>query len=165
MLGAPVARADVLPPNACDTEGAPCDNVGGADAGQLGVCSVATCSRATGLGGAGGDGVIHYECLLCEPVTGGTGGAAPDVAGAAGMAGAIPAMGGATIAPGGNAGEPAAGGAGAVTGAGGTPMNPDNDGDEGDCSCSFKSLGSERSAVVLMLAVGVTALRRRRRRA
>jgi hypothetical protein len=164
-LGTPAARADMLPVNACDTEGAPCDNVGGAGADQLGVCSVATCSRATGLGdqgGAGGDGVIHYECLRCEPVAGGTGGASPDAAGAAG---AMSAIGGATVALGGNAGEAETGGAGAVTGAGGTPAKPHDDGDDGDCGCSFKSLGSERSAVVLMLAVGAAALRRRRRAA
>jgi hypothetical protein len=125
---------------------------------------------------------MYYDCLLCEPAAGGTGGiggtggpggdagiggVAGDagMGGMAGMAGANPAIGGATIAPGGNAGEAEIGGAGGVTGAGGTPVGPGHDdGDDGGCGCSFKSLGSERTAVVLMLALGLAALRRQRRR-
>lgn len=159
---APAARADVPPLDACDVEGAPCDNAGGGG-GQPGVCAKATCSRATGLGGA--EGVMFYECLRCEPgqvpADGGAGGAP-----SAGSAGASTAQGGAGLALGGDEGEPNDGGAGAMTGAGGSPNAPGRGepGDDGSCDCSFKSLGSERGVVALMLGVGLTALLFSRRR-
>jgi hypothetical protein len=159
---APVARADIPPPDACDVEGAPCDNAGG-HGGQSGVCSKATCSRATGLGGA--EGVMFYECLRCEPgqvpADGGAGGAP-----SAGNGGATTAPGGAGVALGGDGGETDDGGAAAVPGAGGSPNAPGQaePGDDGSCGCTFKSLGSERGVVALMLGVGLTALLFSRRR-
>lgn len=53
-----VARADVPPPNACDSEGSSCQTAG-SDYDQPGTCSKKTCSRATP------DGTMEYECLLC----------------------------------------------------------------------------------------------------
>lgn len=164
-LVAPAARADIPPLDSCDVEGSSCQNVGG-DAGQPGVCSARTCRRETGLGGA--DGVMFYDCLLCEKATvpgaDGTGGASAGAAAVAGEGGASIATGGANVALAGNAGEVANGAAGAATGAGGNPAVPGGDAGEDGCSCTFRSLGSERGVAALLLGLGLTALRSSRRR-
>ena len=64
------ARADVPPPDICDTEGAACDNAG-PDADQPGTCESAQCSRPEPKPDGG---VIVYDCLRCVPPGGGAGG-------------------------------------------------------------------------------------------
>ena len=61
LFAAPVARADVPPPDTCRTEHAACDNAG-ENYDLAGVCTAATCSK----GSASGQ-VTTYECLKCEP--------------------------------------------------------------------------------------------------
>lgn len=64
------ARADIPPPDICDTEGAACDNAG-PDADQSGTCESAQCSRPEPKPDGG---VIVYDCLRCVPPGGGGGG-------------------------------------------------------------------------------------------
>lgn len=53
------ARADVPPPDACQTDGKACSNAG-PEYNQAGECKQAMCTRATP------DGSMTYECLRCE---------------------------------------------------------------------------------------------------
>ncbi|HKO53807.1 MAG TPA: hypothetical protein VJV79_39135 [Polyangiaceae bacterium] len=71
LFVAPAARADVPPPDHCQTERAACHNAG-ETYDKDGVCTAATCSK----GGPDGK-VTTYECLKCEA------GVVPDAAGAA----------------------------------------------------------------------------------
>lgn len=59
LLGtATPARADIPPPDACQDQGADCDNAG-PSADESGTCQKETCTRG------GPDGPITYECLRC----------------------------------------------------------------------------------------------------
>jgi MYXO-CTERM domain-containing protein len=67
---AATARADIPPPDSCDTAGERCDNAGDTY-DQPGTCTMDTCFR-----GPPGER-MEYECLLCkastEPGSGGEG--------------------------------------------------------------------------------------------
>lgn len=71
LFAASAARADIPPPDVCQTEAAACHNAG-ETYDKDGVCTKTTCSR----GSASGQ-VTTYECLKCEAST------APGAAGAA----------------------------------------------------------------------------------
>jgi hypothetical protein len=62
LFAAPKARADIPPPDACQTQGAACHN-GGEDYDKDGLCAKATCTK-----GAPGQ-QMTYECFKCEAGT------------------------------------------------------------------------------------------------
>ena len=61
LFAATPARADVPPPDVCQTENAVCHNAGD-HYDQDGVCTASTCQK----GSASGQ-VTTYDCLLCKP--------------------------------------------------------------------------------------------------
>ena len=116
-----LARADILPPNACTVPGQPCTYDGG---GFVGICTPSTCTRRgpildAALDGDAGDGGtvigdIKYPCNLClRALDGGDAEAGGDADADAGGSGGGAGTGGA-----GGAGTDGAGGAG-TGGAGG----------------------------------------------
>jgi hypothetical protein len=163
-----IAAADVLPPDACFSEGQNCFNALGA-AGRAGICEKSKCQRPAppGEAGAGGDGIIIYDCLRCRPIlgTGGvpssggasaTGGAASS--GAAGESGGVAATGGSGDA---GAGATASGGtAGATANAGEGGETASN---SSGCDCGFQGYRSEHSLALLMITAGLLLTRTRRR--
>lgn len=62
LFGAAAARADIPPPDVCKTEHAVCHNAG-EKYDEDGVCTAATCSRASS------SGAVTYDCLKCDPGT------------------------------------------------------------------------------------------------
>lgn len=157
LLGAPrIAAADVPPPDACFHEGQSCFNALGA-AGRAGICEKSKCQRVAppGEAGAGGDGIIIYDCLRCRagvgtggvPSNGGAGatGGAPS-SGAGGESGGVAATGGSGDAGAANAGE-----------GGETINNPSG------CDCRFQGYRSEHSLALLMVTAGLLLTRTRRR--
>jgi hypothetical protein len=76
LFASQAARADIPPPDACQTENAACHNAG-TSYDKDGVCTKTTCSR----GGPSGQ-ITSYDCFLCQL------GSAAGAAGAVGTAGA-----------------------------------------------------------------------------
>jgi MYXO-CTERM domain-containing protein len=72
FMGAPLAYADVLPADDCQTgsAGSSCSNAG-PEANQPGVCTEATCTHVSPMGD-GGSSSSSYACLLCQEADGGT---------------------------------------------------------------------------------------------
>lgn len=164
-FAAPVARADIPPPDVCLTKGAVCHNAG-ADFSGDGLCTQATCMK-------GGPQPLTYECLKC---TAGEAGAAGQLdgsgtAGEAGTSGQLDDAGaGGTI---GVAGTHSVGKAGSTASIGGAThsagsansagaADQPSKGDDGGCSIGV--LGSERGIGSLMLGLGLVALGISRRR-
>jgi hypothetical protein len=81
LFATAAARADIPPPDVCQTEHAVCHNAG-ESYDKDGVCTVAICSK----GSASGQ-VTTYDCFKCESGAAGTAGAA-GATGTAGAAGA-----------------------------------------------------------------------------
>jgi len=63
LFSATKARADIPPPEACQTEHAACHNAGD-HYDQDGVCTAATCSKGSEQGQ-----VTTYDCFKCEAST------------------------------------------------------------------------------------------------
>jgi len=63
LLAAPAARADIPPPDVCQTENEVCHNAGD-NYNEDGICTQATCSRGSPSGQ-----VTTYDCLKCEATT------------------------------------------------------------------------------------------------
>jgi MYXO-CTERM domain-containing protein len=143
------AAADILPPDACQNEGAVCDNAG-LHGDQPGVCQKATCTRPEPKPDGG---IISYDCLRCTPAaSGGAAGTGGSTAGEAGHAG-NPGTGGT-----------AAGTGGAAAGNGGATTAPPASDDSG-CNCRLTPATTERGLAALMLLAGYAAWRRARRSA
>jgi|GEM_PF-1529074 len=162
------ARADIPPPDACQTKNAVCHSAGEAY-DEDGVCRAKTCTK----GPPGNQ--FTYECLLCEASSGAAGasGAAGE-SGNAGAAGDVTRGGAAGAVDNGSAGKPdsVAGGSGSQGGTGGAPSKggsagvplpaADDQADEG--GCSIAAVGTEKGLASLMLALGLSALCLSRRR-
>jgi hypothetical protein len=158
------ARADIPPLDICFDEGASCSNVTtGGKGGGTGTCQKAKCQRAAppGEAGAGGAGVIVYDCLRCLGGAGGSGGS-PATGGSGGSAGIVEpppggsageSSGGAAVVQGGSAGSEIAAGEGGVTGV-----------TAGGCDCSVGRFRQEQALALVMFAGGLYLLRRSRRR-
>jgi len=157
LFATSAARADIPPPDTCNTKGAVCHNAG-TSASEDGVCTAKTCSK----GPPGQE--YTYECLLCEPGTPTGAAGASGAAGESGNAGAAgePVSHGAAGALEGGAGtsgsESGAGGVGATGGG----QNGGHGTDDGGCSVGI--LGTERGVASLMLGLGLVAIGVSRRR-
>lgn len=128
------ARADVPPPDACMNMavGDACTNAG-PNADQPGTCTASTCSRSTPDGS-----VSSYDCVLCmsQAGTGGSGGG-----------------GGSS----GSGGSDASATGGSSAGAGGA-----NDKDNGGCSCNIGERARSSFAALVVVALSLLTMRRRR---
>jgi hypothetical protein len=157
-LTAPVARADIAPPDVtCDTKGAACDNAAPNGVGA-GVCSEGMPTTAFGrpsCGVAGATGLSN-ACLFCEAAGGGSGDNGGN--GGSGTVGAGGAAGANTA----GASGAGASAAGASNVAGASAQTSSSDGN--DSGCSVRQLGSERGIAIFMLGLGLSALALGRRR-
>ena len=151
LFATSAARADIPPPDACNTQGAVCHNAG-TSASEDGVCTAKTCSK----GPPGQE--YTYECLLCEP---GTPTGAAGESGSAGTAGQSVSHGDAGALEGGAGTSGSESGAGGV-GATGGRQNGGHGTDDGGCSVGI--LGTERGVATLMLGLGLVAIGVSRRR-
>jgi MYXO-CTERM domain-containing protein len=150
------AWADIPPDDQCFASmvGKPCNNAMSSSGDlQLGVCSEATCTRATP------DGSMTYACYRCEPAEQGAGGQ-PNEGGTVGQtSGGKSAAGGSP--------SSAAGAAGAKSGSGGSSNGADSSkeasDDDGGCSVS-QGHGAAGAFGAGLAVLGFAALGLRRRR-
>lgn len=150
LAGAGMARADVAPRDACTAPGQPCQNaMSGGSYNQPGVCTPTTCTKQL-RGADGGFTPITYACNLCELTDAGT---------TTGAAGASPTGGSAGAAGG------ASGSAGAMAGGGapGTGGSSKTGGGSSGCGVAPGTPARDGAAIlVVLMAVGLAAVRRRR---
>ncbi|XXT21254.1 hypothetical protein WME94_06780 [Sorangium sp. So ce429] len=136
LLAAP-ARADIAPPDTCDTPGSSCSNAGPA-ADEPGTCTTQKCQRAV-PDPDGGVTTVEYDCNRCTAAGGGS-----TSTGSAGT---------------GSAGTGSAGTGSAGTGSAGTDTAASD-----DAGCATSSTAPGGAMAGLMLLSGAAALVAARRR-
>jgi len=152
FLGA-TARADIPPPDSCQSPGAACTNAG-ASFNQAGHCVADTCTKATPTGS------VQYACMVCRVA--GEGDAGSPVPADGGSSDATDAGGsGGTSGSGGTTGSGGVSGSGGTSGGGGALPPPKSGGDGCDLGGGAPVDGRGAAAIALMAAAW---LRRRWRR-